>query len=220
MEPFRIPADLLGLSAHYPNARDLARVARSGGEAARVSIARLWLSEGVPFAFRDCPGIYESLRTWLSAWLGVHAKEIGITGSAQIGSSLAPRKLGAPFDNDSDLDLFVISTGLFSEMREDFRRWSFDFERNACKPNNKREAGFWKDNLTRGQRLIQRGFLDQKMVPNLPEYPTIKKISQGMWVLVEKLKLTDRAPTPAMASLRCYSSWDTFVNQVSLSLQS
>ncbi len=65
-----------------------------------------------------------------------------------------------------------------------------------------------------------RGFLDQKMIPNLPKYPITKKISQGMWLLVEKLKIAPNAPNPANASIRCYSSWDSFVRQASLSLLS
>ena len=88
MESFRIPNELARLSGPYPDATAVADAAKLGGEAARVSIARLWLSEGIPYAFKDCPGIYESVRTWLSSCLGIHAKEIGITGSAMLGTSL------------------------------------------------------------------------------------------------------------------------------------
>lgn len=218
MEPFRIAAPLRDFSGHYPDAHVFARAAREGGESARVALARLWLSEGIPFAFQKCPAIYESIRTWLSTWLGVQAKEIGLTGSGRLGASLAPNKLGMPFGPDSDLDLFVVSARLFDAMCEDFRKWSFDFERRHCAPSNEREAAFWRDNLDRGQKLIQRGFLDQKMVPNLPEFPTIKKISQAMWLLTEKLKLTPDAPNPSSASIRCYSTWDGFVRQVALNL--
>lgn len=218
MEPFRIAAPILGLTDPYLEPMVIVDAAKKGGDPARTAFARLWLSEGIPYAFRGCPAVYESLRTWLSAWLGVHAKEIGVSGSARIGASLAPGKLGIKFGNHSDLDLFIVSPTFFQDMREEFRTWSFDYECSRVAPRNDREAAFWSDNNARGPKVIDRGFIDQKMIPNLPEYPLTKKISQGMWLLVEKLKKTPGAPQPSTASMRCYASWDSFVRQVVLSL--
>ena len=218
MEPFRIAAQLEKLIDVYPPPVEVLEAARNGGEQARIAIARLWLSEGIPSAFRECPAVYEAVRSWLSNWLNVHAKEIGVTGSARLGASLAINKVGKPFGNNSDLDLFVISTHLFEDLKEEFCKWSFDFESGQLSPSNSREAGFWRHNNTRGPRLIHRGFIDQKMIPNRVEYPITKRISQGMWLLVEKLKITPKAPRPKHASVRCYSSWDSFVRQVSLNL--
>ena len=220
MEPFKIPSSLKSLTKPYPCPKVLLDAAHSGGEPARIALARLWLSEGIPHAFRCCPVIYESVRSWLSTRLGVHAKEISLVGSARLGKSLAPKKLGNPFkDNKSDLDIFIVSNHLFEAVREDFRRWSFDFERGQCNPRNKTEKRFWLDNHARGQKLILRGFIDTKMIPNFLEYPTIQKINQEMWLLVEKLKITSNAPKPKHASVRCYSSWNSFVQQVSLNLK-
>ena len=218
MEPFRVATPIVELTDPYPDARVVVDTARRGGEPARVALARLWLSEGIPYAFRDCPAVYESVRTWLSAWLDVHAKEIGVSGSARLGASLAPAKLGKKFGATSDLDLFIVSASLFRELREEFRNWSFDYESNRVVPHNDREALFWRDNNARGPKMIDRGLLDQKMIPNLPAYPITKKMSQGMWVLVEKLKKTPNAPHPKMASVRCYSSWASLVRQVMLNL--
>lgn len=218
MEPFRFAAQLQDLTEVYPCPQRVIDAARNGGEQARIALARLWLSEGIPSAFRDCPAAYESVRSWLSTWLSVHAKEIGLSGSARLGASLAPHKLGKPFGNTSDLDIFIVSSNLFDSLREEFRKWSFDFESGQLSPRNVREAGFWRDNNMRGPRTIQRGFIDQKMIPNLPTYPITKKLSQGMWLLIEKLKITPNTPHPKEASVRCYSSWDSFVRQVSLNL--
>ena len=220
MEPFRIPAELEGFSRQYPNAKEIARISKAEGEKAGIIFSRLWLSEGIPFAFKENPAVFESLRTWLSIQLEVHAKEVGVTGSAQLGTSLSPKQLGSPFDSESDLDLFVISSSLFDQIKRDFQRWSCDYESGACQPKNVREENFWRNNLERGQTLILRGFLDQKMVPNRQEYAMISKISHKMWLLTKKLKLTKNAPNPAKASLRCYSSWDAFVRQVTMSLGS
>jgi hypothetical protein len=218
MEPFRIASTLVNLSDQYPQPSIIVAAARNGGELARIALARLWLSEGIPYAFRNCPAIYEAVRSWLSTWLSVHAKEIGVTGSARLGASLSPKKLDKPFDSSSDLDIFIISSDLFAILREEFRRWSFDFESGCLKATNEREERFWRDNNARGSRLIQRGFIDQKMIPNLPEFATTKKLSQAMWLLVEKLEITPNAPKPSRASVRCYSSWDSFVRQTTLNL--
>jgi hypothetical protein len=218
MEPFRIASTLVKLTDQYPEPSVILAAAQKGGEPARIALAQLWLSEGIPYAFRDCPAIYEAVRSWLSTWLSVHAKEIGVTGSARLGASLSPKKLGKPFDETSDLDVFIISNDLFVILKEEFRQWSFDFESGRLKATNNQEERFWRDNNARGSRLIRRGFIDQKMIPNLPDFPTTKKISQAMWLTVEKLKITPNAPKPRYASVRCYSYWDSSVRQTTLNL--
>ncbi len=218
MEPFRITAPLQGLIETYPRTEIVIDAVTRGGEPALQYLARLWLSEGIPYAFRECPAVYESIRSWLGNWIGVHPKEIGLTGSSRLGSSLAPNKLGKPLSKDSDLDLFIVSSSLFSALKEEFRKWSFDFESGETEPTNKREAGFWADNNARGPQMLSRGFIDQKMIPNLVRYPITKKISQGMWLLVEKLKITQRAPQPPAASIRCYETWESYVRQTSINL--
>jgi len=218
LQPFRIAAPLQDLIEPYPRLESIIDAVSHGGDPALLSLARLWLSEGIPFAFRECPAVYESVRSWLGNWIGVHPKEIGLTGSSRLGISLAPTKLGKPLDKNSDLDLFIVSRSLFADLKEEFRRWSFDFENGTTKARNDREAKFWADNNARGPQLLARGFIDQKMIPNLDPYSITKKLSQGMWLLVEKLKLTQRSPQPGSASIRCYETWDSFVRQTSLNL--
>lgn len=218
MEPFKVAAPLTKLINPYPDAKSVLDVANKGGDQARIALARLWLSEGIPFAFKDCPGVYESIRTWLSGWLGVVAKEISLTGSARLGESLSPKQAGKPFDEKSDLDFFIVSNTLFENLREDFRSWSFDFESGVLQPTNDREAFFWRDNNSRGTKLIQRGFLDSKIIPNRRKYPTTQKINQAMWLLIRKLQITAGAPKVTQASVRCYESWEAYVRQTKLSL--
>jgi len=218
MQPFRITAPLQHLIEPYPPLESVLDAVSHGGEPALLSLARLWLSEGIPYAFRECPAIYESVRSWLGNWIGIHPKEISLTGSSRLGISLAPTKLGKLLDQNSDFDLFIVSDSLFKELQEEFRKWSFNFESGITKPRNDREARFWVDNNARGPQLLARGFIDQKMIPNLECYPITKKLSQGMWLLVEKLKLTQHAPQPSKASIRCYKTWDSFIKQTTLNL--
>jgi hypothetical protein len=164
--------------------------------------------------------VFEVLRGWLAIRLDVDPKEISLTGSARIGSSISPGKCGARFSSTSDLDLFVVSEKLFEKLREEFNKWSYEFDGGLVRASNHREYAFWRDNAARGGSLLARGFIDQKMIPNLPNYPVVKSISQGMWLLTEKLKLTDGAPSPKNASIRSYKSWEHAIQQISLNLGS
>lgn len=220
MKPFSIPDPLRGFTDPYPDPSLVLDVAGRGGNQARIALSRLWLSEGIPYAFRECPAVYESVRSWMSAMLDVPAKGIGVAGSARLGASLNPRKLGRPFTDDtSDLDLFIVSKSLFEQLRVEFCQWSLAFESGDIAAGNPTEEGYWRDNNRRGPGLIDCGFLDQIMIPNREQYPVTRNISNSMWLLVEKLNLTPSAPRPTKASVRCYRSWSSFVDRISLNLR-
>jgi hypothetical protein len=216
MEPFKVSNHLQDVVAQYPDAKLLSEVAKNGGESARQAIARQWLSEGIPFAFKDCPGIYESMRSWISSRLNIDPKELNITGSARLGQSLAPSKMGKPFGDDSDLDIFIVSSELFEHLRNDFNEWSYDFESGVIRASNQRESGFWTDNLHRGPKNIDRGFIDSNIIPNREKYRHVSNVAQTMYLLKEKLDVTSNAPKFCHASVRCYKSWSSFVQQISL----
>jgi hypothetical protein len=71
------------------------------------------LVAGLPFAFRDSPADYDTLRVTLSAALHLPADAMTVVGSGRIGFSLSPEKYGTPFLPDSDLDVVVVSAELF-----------------------------------------------------------------------------------------------------------
>tara|TARA_R110002167_G_scaffold70453_2_gene198687 strand:- start:96683 stop:97342 length:660 start_codon:yes stop_codon:yes gene_type:complete len=218
MEAFKASTHLDEFIGSYPNAQSLVNAAKNGGEHTKIAIARLWLSEGIPFAFKSKPALYESVRAWLGTRLDVDPKEIHLTGSGRIGQSLAPSKIGTDFGKHSDLDIFIVSQALFDRMKVDFNNWSYQFEGGLVQPNNERERGFWLDNNQRGPKLIQRGFLDSHIVPNHVEYTTIKNIAQTMWLLKSKLDVTKDAPDIKSASIRSYKDWSSYVRQMVMSL--
>lgn len=218
MEAFKVSTQLSMLLDSYPDAKSLIDAAVRGGEQSKIAIARLWLSEGIPYAFKDRPALYESVRSWLGTRLDVDPKEINLTGSARIGQSLAPKKLGTIFGKHSDLDIFIVSHPLFERMKADFNLWSYQFEGGLARPKNDRERGFWEDNNHRGPKIIQRGFLDSNIVPNHADYPCIKNIAQTMWLLKGKLDVTENAPRVKSATVRCYKDWSSYVRQMVISL--
>ena len=218
MEPFKVPPHLSTLLDSYPDVKLIVDAAKNGGDPSKAAIARLWLSEGIPFAFKKSPALYEVIRVWLGSRLDVDPKEIHLSGSARIGQSLAPTKMGTVFGSHSDLDLFVVSASLFGQVRTDFNKWSYEFESGLIQPTNETEKKFWVENNSRGQKNLQRGFLDSFIVPNREAYPTIQNISQSMWLLKEKLEVTENATSIKSASVRCYKDWGSYVRQVVLSL--
>ncbi len=218
MEPFSIPDSLKKLTDPYPPWKVVLDAA-GGGREARTAVVRLWISEGIPYAFRECPAIYESVRSWLSVTLGVHAKEIGLVGSARIGASLNPRKFGKSFSCNSDLDLFIVSEVLFGKLTEEFRQWSLAFESGTITADNPTEEKLWLNNNKAVPKNIRVGFLDTKYIPNHESYPITCRIKQSMYLLSEKLKCTPNAPAVKEASIRCYDSWDSFLRQNCLNLQ-
>lgn len=218
MEPFKVSPHLSTLLDSYPDVKLIVDAAKNGGDLSKAAIARLWLSEGIPFAFRKTPALYEVIRVWLGNRLDVEPKEIHLCGSARIGQSLAPNKIGKVFGEHSDLDLFVVSESLFGQVRTDFNKWSYDFETGQVNPGNEKERMFWVENNSRGHKNLQRGFLDSIIVPNRTAYPAITNISQTMWLLKEKLDITEDAPSIKSASVRCYKNWGSYVRQIVLSL--
>ena len=220
MKPFDLSPSLAALRDHYPTARDIQGVVRNGTPSDRVIIARQWLSEGIPYAFRSCPAIYESLRSWLSHRLSIAAKEVSVTGSARLGCSLSPTKIGKSFGSRSDLDLFVVSEELFQSICDDFCRWLSDFRNGNLTPKNDNERRYWHDNGLRGPTLVQRGFMDSWMIPNREAYKTTRRINSALWMVKKKLDLTEHAPAVRKATLRCYESWNSYERQQSRCLDS
>ncbi len=165
MRPFKLSSALVQVTASYPAAEEIRRVVNWGTADDRVALARQWLSEGIPFAFRHCPAVYGAMRAWLSSRLSVEAKQISMVGTARLGSSLSPDKFGKSFDARSDLDLFVVSARLFQCMTQDFERWLRDFRSGGISPASDKERTYWADHELRGPRLVERGFMDTNLIP-------------------------------------------------------
>jgi len=220
VEPFEYQPSLESLIDSFPEPEVLLKAAKNGGEPARVALVQLWLSEGIPHAFHECPAIYESVRTWLSSQIDVHSKEISLVGSARLGKSYVPSQLGKLFDSESDLDLFVVSSSLFAKLRDEFHLWSLHYKNGQIEANSrKEETYYWPNNYREVPKNIKRGFIDTIKIPNRSLYPTAQNVNNTMWKLVKKLEITPNAPSPKNASIRCFSSWHSFVQQNSLNLE-
>lgn len=217
MPPF-VPDPALGpLQKVFPSPDILRHVLAAASSRGRASIANLWLTEGVPFAFTDVPSLYEQVRQWLAAKLDVHAKDISLTGSARSGYSMSPRKFAAEFNGDSDLDLFVVSEPLFGRVEGAFTRFSVDFAEKRKLPKAA-QLERWKENIRVSNLNLRRGFFDVKYLPNHPEYEIAQRVGNAMYLLCEKLRVTDGAPAIKRASVRVYRDWRSVEAQIETSL--
>ena len=216
---FRVGWRLAKLTGSYPPADEV--LAGAGvGKRERVVLGRLWISEGIPFAFRKCPALYEEVRHWLAAGLELDAKEISVRGSGRLGYSLAPERWGSPYrPESSDLDFFAVSESLFERLRGDFERWSADFTQGVVKPSEG-DRWYWEANRRGTPRNIGRGFIDSWRVPNCPAYGHFSMMNHRLEGLSHRLRRTDLAPKPRKEpGLRCYKDWASYERQANVNLE-
>lgn len=218
-QPFKIEESLKKLLYPHPSPEEFRVALANASIRSREHVVRLWLTEGVPFAFRDCPYAYEEIRRWLGTRLEVCPKEITVVGSVRIGFSMAKSpNYGHPFGTNSDLDLVVVSQKLFKEITDTFSKWKYEYTTGIVHPRTNKEREFWSQNLKFGEKNIPLGFFDVNKVPTFDRYPLIQNVQNTMWVLREKIKLTPKIPLPRRASLRIYATWQNLVERISFNL--
>ncbi len=216
--PFQVEENLQKLLDLYPNSENFREALRNISRTSREDAVRLWLTEGVPFAFRSHPSAYEEMRRWLGKRLNACPKEITVVGSARIGFSLAKNKFGHPFNDQSDLDLVAVSESLFGEIAETFVAWKKDYAQKQIQPRNERERSFWDQNLGLGDKHLSLGFFDANKIPTFNRYPLVQRIQDAMWGLTKKLEVTPNVPSPKRASIRIYRTWERLVYRASFNL--
>lgn len=72
-----------------------------------------WIIERIPHIFNNDLENYIDWKERLSTLIGVDSKAIVFTGSSAVGFSLNPKKSFKPFQNDSDIDVAIISSHFF-----------------------------------------------------------------------------------------------------------
>lgn len=219
MRQFDVPVSLSAVTEIYPSADVLLSASRVCDKSARSALVRLWLSEGIPFAFKARPSIYEAVRGWMGEQLRIHAKEVTIVGSGRQGFSLSPdANIGREFGGHSDLDFAAVSSNLFQSLAGSLERWIKDYTEGRTSPRNPREEGFWNENKDRCPKCLARGFIDPHKIPLGKRYPESQQVAQMLYVAHERLKLTPGAPIVRKISIRIYRDWESFVNQNSFNL--
>lgn len=179
----------------------------------------IYITEGIPFAFKRNPLIFEDSRVWIARHLGTNPEDITVTGSSRLGFSLNPRKLGNPYKENSDLDFIIISNKIFESYIADFRVYVNDIKTkiakrqriNAISLENIENIYYTSKNL---------GFIDQFKIPINKKYLTVYKTYDVFWHLTERMKITPHCPSPYKATARVYKDWESCLNQLTINFNS
>jgi hypothetical protein len=94
---------------------------------------------------------YYELRRRVSIQFGVHPNEVLVVGSGKLGFSIAPEKRYREFCSESDIDLVVVSEGLFNQF------WMLVHEYWL-------EFGQW-DGFSGFRKYLFRGWIRPDMLP-------------------------------------------------------
>lgn len=219
MKPFDLSTAARSIKDIYPKSDEFLKTVKNITEFEKMEIIRLWITEGIPYAFKECPMLYEAIRDWFSVRIRIHPKEITLIGSARIGFSLRSQgKYGKKFNKKSDLDFSVISEPWFVKVVKDFELWKEEYSNGSIKPRNKSECKFWPENIKRLPSNINSGFIDPYKIPTFERYKYVCKIQNSLWGVQKKLKITPKAPVATKTSLRVYCDWSAFCGQLKINL--
>jgi hypothetical protein len=89
------------------------------------SVARALLSEANPYVFRARSAAYSTLRSHVANKLSIKSDDICVIGSALTGFSLAPDNYARAFSRSSDIDVLVVSEGLFDSVWSTILNWHY-----------------------------------------------------------------------------------------------
>lgn len=82
---------------------------------------------------------YDKFKKYVANKLDVHYNNIGIAGSAKLGFSLNPSKKYKEFNDNSDIDIIIVSKRLFNEFWE---QYLYDSYKPTTRINNIYDVGF------------------------------------------------------------------------------
>lgn len=74
---------------------------------------------GDPFIFQKKIGLYSTLKTKMANKFNIEVTKVFMGGSAKLGFSIAKSQLWKPFDDDSDIDMVIISDAVFDNLWKD-----------------------------------------------------------------------------------------------------
>lgn len=80
-----------------------------------IAIIRKNLLHGNPVVYHDNEDTYFFLKQKIANYFNVSTSKIVMVGSAKLGFSIAPKKLWNNFNEESDIDIVVISEEVFDE---------------------------------------------------------------------------------------------------------
>lgn len=217
MDLFKITQTAKELKDNYFEPAKLKVILKSISGTEKNAFIHQWMTEGIPYCFKDCPMMFEFSRSWLSDKLQLHPKNITLIGSGRFGFSLAPSNFGKKFDENSDLDLSCISANLFNDIVGDYNLWYRDYKIYGILRPNQNDAERWDKNIDEVQRNIGRGFIDLNRIPTEDKYLKVRRTMRALEELQIIFK-SRRILNVTKITLRIFKNWDSATIQFRLNL--
>ena len=134
---------------------------------------------------------YDELKLFISDKLSVHFNDISIAGSAKFGFSINPYKSFKVFNNNSDIDIIIVSQKLFYRFWSAYRRDSYA---------EIRTESFDKVTLSIFRKYLSADYLDKSN----EDYVLWVKQTEGFEKDLQARFLIDNA-----IHYRIFESWDS-----------
>lgn len=134
---------------------------------------------------------YDRFKKYIAQKLNVHYNNISIAGSAKLGYSLNPAKNFKAFDENSDVDIIIVSEKLFSEFWQEYINDSYN-------PTTK------VDNVKYVSYCVFRKFLTLDYFRQNAYYERWKKLTNGF---EKDIQLMFRIENEI--HYRIFESWDS-----------
>ena len=220
MHPFKLTAGAEELTNVYLSSSALKNFFIKASDRERLGIIRLWITEGIPFVFKNNPILYEEVRSYIAYYLNISPKEVTIVGSARVGYSLTNKEWGREFiPSKSDLDFAIISNSLYNDLVKDFQQWVKDITLYETKPNSPDQMIRWLEAIKTVDNNIPKGYINVKQLYGTKKYKTVQKCKQTMYELKKKLEKTLNAPAIHDSSIRIYSNWAKCIKQLEINFK-
>lgn len=121
-----------------------------------LDIVQGCITPGSAFAFQGDDEKYFKLKKRIALEFGLNPQKVIMVGSAKLGFSISPGKLWQPFNDDSDIDMAIISPELFDR----FWKELYDFNIDLTSRSEKEDKQY-RDFLS----YFFRGWLRPDMFP-------------------------------------------------------
>lgn len=205
----RLSDSAIEIKQIFANSEDFKKFYLTVKDNEEESLLRHFIVNNIPFVFKEKPMLYEQLTKYVGDKLTIAASEIKLIGSAKTGFSISPNTYGKAFGNHSDLDFSIINERIFSQLENEYLKWSNLYKEQKIQPTNQTEKRYWTDNLKTGKNQIRKGFLDPRFIPNRESFELTKRINNTMWI-IKKYLLQEHDIELKNVSASIYKNWPSF----------
>jgi hypothetical protein len=194
------------------------KILYSNNDIERNSLILHYIIDNPPFAFQECPLLYEQIRQFIAVKLEIDPNDIRLIGSAKTGFSISKDEFGRKYNPESDLDFAIINSDLFCKLKKDYFIWKEKFLCNEIHPKTPKEESFWTQNINVVKNTISRAFIDANKLPAIKDVcPTSQNILNTMSLVKKNLETYNNIKI-RKASMRVYSNYSSFYGQTSLNI--